>query len=424
MFYVIIGIVLGSNLLWYFLSDTWLRGDLANYPKTQKYTRIALLIWMLIILIPLISQFTKLGNILEIGPWIWISIIYLWIGGIMFWVLGLAAVGIPVFSISKIYKYYLRLAKKIKQMPSAQETEQETDRRAEQESQQVSSRGISRRQLLRLGLVAAPPLIVATTSIGTVFAKNNLNVRYIDLPVVNLPPDLEGYTITHLSDTHVGMVTGRERIENIVQTANQLQSNMIVVTGDILDNNFNYMSDVVDTIGQLKAEHGVHLCIGNHDKIHNADDWIKAIRDARLNLLLDESILIDTGGTSIKLLGIDYARNESEDTSNIYKADEHTKTPEKSLKILLAHHPHAFDPASELGIPITLAGHTHGGQIAIRLGEEFELFNAGDYLFRYVDGIYRKEQGNSLYVHRGSGDWFPLRAGVPTEVVQLRLTNA
>jgi predicted MPP superfamily phosphohydrolase len=416
------------------LSDAWLRGDLANYPKAQKYTRIALLIWMLIILLPLISQFANLGNILEIGPWIWISITYLWIGGIMFWILGLAAVGIPVFSIPKLYKYYIRLAKEKKQILTEQVSGQVIEQDAEAvpkelmsptlDTELVRSSGINRRQLLRLGLVAAPPLIVATTSIGTVFAKNNLNVRYIDLPVANLPQDLEGYTITHLSDTHVGMVTGRDRIEHIVQIANQLKSNMIVLTGDILDNDFNYMSDVVDTIGQLKAEHGVHLCIGNHDKIHNADDWIKAIRDARLNLLLDESFIIDTGGTPIKLLGIDYVSKESQDASNIYKADEHIKTPDKSLKILLAHHPHAFDPAAKAGIPITLAGHTHGGQIAIRLGENFELFNAGDYLFRYVDGIYRKEQGNSLYVHRGSGDWFPLRAGVPTEVVQLRLIGA
>lgn len=295
------------------------------------------------------------------------------------------------------------------------------------ENEKVSDReerSLSRRQLLKLGLVAAPPFIVGTTSIATVFAKNTLNVRYIDLPVKDLPLDLEGYTITHLSDIHVGMVTGRKRVENIVETANQLKSNMTVVTGDILDNNFDYMPDLVDTIGQLKAEQGVHLCIGNHDKIHNADEWIATVRDAGLDLLIDESIVIDTGKTPIKLLGIDYSRHEYEDAKNIQKADLYSKTPDNSFKILLAHHPHAFDAATDAGIPVTLAGHTHGGQIAIRIGDEFELFNAGHYLFRYVDGIYQKEQGSSLYVHRGSGDWFPLRAGVPTEVVQLRLVRS
>lgn len=469
-------IVLGSNLAWYFLSDSWLRSDLRDYPRTKKYTRISLLLWMSMILIPLVVPMLGLGNPLGIGPWIWISIVYLWMMGIMFWMLGLAAVGIPAWG----YFYYRnrnqlrKMSNKISENTKADNiiadnmsandniandkvsddelvasdmlekdkvsdnpvtTDMIENNKASDnlvasnmmENDKVSDkeeRSLSRRQLLKLGLVAAPPFIVGTTSIATVFAKNNLNVRYIDLPVKDLPPDLEGYTITHLSDIHVGMVTGRKRVENIVETANQLKSNMTVVTGDILDNNFDYMPDLVDTIGQLKAEQGVHLCIGNHDKIHNAEEWITTVRDAGLDLLIDESIVIDTGKTPIKLLGIDYSRHEYEDMKNIQKADRYSKTPDNSFKILLAHHPHAFDAATEAGIPVTLAGHTHGGQIAIRIGDEFELFNAGHYLFRYVDGIYQKEQGSSLYVHRGSGDWFPLRVGVPTEVVQLRLVRS
>ncbi|OEH84689.1 hypothetical protein BHU72_07570 [Desulfuribacillus stibiiarsenatis] len=413
MFFVVVTIVLGFNLGWYLLSDWWLRKELHSYPKARRYSRIALVIWMFIVFVPIVSQLVGLGNPLEYGPWIWTSVLYLWMGAILFWMLGLAIIGIPTWG---FLRYYDRKNRK-------QVTHSEQMQATEVLESTAQDNILSRRQVLKLGLVAAPPLLVGSTAIATVFAKDRLNVRYIDLPVRNLPHDLEGYTITHLSDTHVGIVTGRERIENIVNTANQLKSNMTVVTGDILDNNFEYMPDLVDTIGQLKADHGVHLCIGNHDKIHNANEWITTVRNAGMDLLLDESIVIDTGGTPIKLLGIDYSRQEADDYRNIRKADEHVNTPENGLKILLAHHPHAFDPASEADIPITLAGHTHGGQIAIRIGEEYELFNAGNYLFRYVDGIYRKEQGNSLYVHRGSGDWFPLRAGVPTEVVQIRLVR-
>lgn len=407
MFLLILIIMLVFNVTWYLISDYWLRQVLKNYRIARKYTRIALLLWMFIIFIPIISAAFGLGNPLESSPWLWTSVIYLWMGAIVLWMLGMAIVFIPIWRYSKF-----------KSLSNIEE-----EKLNNVENTNLASDGLSRRQFVKIGLVATPPLLVSGIALTTVFSKRNLNVRKIDLPVTNLPPDLEGYTITQISDTHIGILTGREQMEYIVSTANQLKSNMTVITGDILDNNYDFMPDLVDTISELQAEQGVFLCIGNHDKIDSGNKWVQDIRKAGFNLLFDESTIVDTGATPIKLLGIDFARNLKEDYVNIKRADEHTQTPDKNLKILLAHHPHAFDAAAEMNIPLTLAGHTHGGQLALRIGESFELFNAGNYLFRYVDGIYKKDEGNSLFVHRGSGDWFPLRTGVPTEVVQLRLVS-
>ncbi|OEF96622.1 metallophosphoesterase [Desulfuribacillus alkaliarsenatis] len=421
MFIIILLIVLGINIAWYLLSDKWLRTDLEKFPKARRYTRIALSIWIGIIFIPLLSASLGLGNPLESGPWAWISILYLWIGTILFWMIGLAVVGIPIWGVEQLLIYFRN--REAKGTHDEKEHDKKEHNASKQEDESVDSPRLNRRQLVKLGLVATPPLLVSGGTVAAVIGKRNLNVRTIDLPVRNLPQNLEGFTITQLSDTHIGMLTGRERVENIVETANSFNSNITVVTGDILDNNFDYMPDLVDTMSQLKAEQGVYLCIGNHDKMYDPSNWVRTVRKSGLNLLLDESTIIDTGGTPIKLLGIDFSNQLSQDIRNIRTADEDTRTPENSMKILLAHHPHAFDAAVQADIPTTLAGHTHGGQIVLKIGEKYELFNPGNYLFRYVDGIYRKEDGSSLFVHRGSGDWFPLRTGVPAEVVQLRLVT-
>src|SRR2546421_5506017 len=89
------------------------------------------------------------------------------------------------------------------------------------------------------------------------------------------------------------------------------------------------------------------------------------------------------------------------------------------FQILLAHHPHAFDPAAAAGIPLTLSGHTHGGQLMLN-----ERLGAGPVMFRYWSGLYRKPDGNALFVSNGVGNWFPLRLHAPAEIVHLTLRSA
>jgi hypothetical protein len=89
-----------------------------------------------------------------------------------------------------------------------------------------------------------------------------------------------------------------------------------------------------------------------------------------------------------------------------------------AFPILLAHHPHAFDPAAEAGIPLTLAGHTHGGQLMLT-----EHIGPGPLMYKYWSGMYRKEQ-SQLVVSNGVGNWFPLRINAPAEIVHITLRPA
>jgi predicted MPP superfamily phosphohydrolase len=86
-----------------------------------------------------------------------------------------------------------------------------------------------------------------------------------------------------------------------------------------------------------------------------------------------------------------------------------------AFPILLAHHPHAFDPAAAAGIPLTLAGHTHGGQLMLT-----DTLGFGPAMFRYWSGEYRKGD-NALVVSNGVGNWFPLRINAPAEIIHLTL---
>ncbi|MBS4026142.1 MAG: metallophosphoesterase [Clostridia bacterium] len=416
-FFVVIAIIMTLNLSWYALSDYWVRRNLADFPEARQMARWALVLWMAMILIPIVGMaIPGMGNLLEYGPWLWVAVFNLWMGAIFFWMIGVALIGIPVWGTGKLMTWWQEKKERAK-------GEIKTIVGQEEFANNKEAPGLSRRQLIKLGLVAAPPLLVSGGAAVSWWNMQRLNVYQVDLPVVDLPYDLEGFTITHLSDIHIGILTGRERVEKIVAAANSLNSDLAVVTGDILDQDIAFMPDMVETVGALTAPLGVYLCIGNHDKIYDADTWITNVRKAKLNLLLDQGTLIDTGKTPLKLLGIDFAREERFDEININKADGSLAAPENALKILLAHHPHAFDAAVRTGIPVTLAGHTHGGQLVLRAGEHLELFNPGRLLFRYVDGIYRSDQGHTLFVHKGSGDWFPLRIGAPAEIVQLRLVG-
>ena len=402
LFLIAILAILLLNLLWYLVSDYWLRNGLAQYPKSRSVTRLALLMWMIVVFIPIIGMSVPyFSSFLTYGAWGWLALFHLWIGSIFFWMIGMGILGVPV----SIYNY---LAKKIKA------------RKARLQLATNQTDALTRRKLLRLALVAAPPLIVSGSTLAAVATRDRLNIYTKDLPVVDLPGDLNGLTITQLSDLHVGTLMGRERIEGIVSEANSLKSDIIVVTGDILDRDIRYMPDLLETLGELKAPMGVYLCLGNHDKIYNADRWIEEVRGAELNLLLNQSTIIDTGGTPLKMMGIDFTNNDSENFAFIQEAEEYSNA-DNALKILLAHHSHAFDAAAAMGIPVTLAGHTHGGQLVLKDPWGNEIFNPGNALFRYVKGIYRSPRGRTLFVHAGSGDWFPLRMGVPCEIVQLRL---
>jgi predicted MPP superfamily phosphohydrolase len=170
--------------------------------------------------------------------------------------------------------------------------------------------------------------------------------------------------------------------------------------------------------------------------MNGADRFEGQVRDAGLPLLLDESKTINLPGrtTPIQMLGVAWGELKrgsdlgriGREARRMYRKHSNARTAESiqhlvarrqkdAFPILLAHHPHAFDPAAAAGLPLVLSGHTHGGQLMLTKN-----IGVGPMRFRYWSGIYEKP-ASRLFVNNGVGNWFPLRINAPPEIVRLTL---
>jgi predicted MPP superfamily phosphohydrolase len=172
----------------------------------------------------------------------------------------------------------------------------------------------------------------------------------------------------------------------------------------------------LDAVLKMQARYGVWTCEGNHDLIENRWAFENQTKAAGVNLLIDEQQILDVNGHPLQLLGLRWGRGQAAIDSSMRNVLS-LRRPD-AFPILLAHHPHAFDNAAAAGIPLTLSGHTHGGQLMLN-----ERLGAGPVMFRYWSGLY--SNGDSrLVVSNGVGNWFPLRTHAPAEIIHITLRGA
>lgn len=274
--------------------------------------------------------------------------------------------------------------------------------------------GMTRRQILGSLAIACPLLATYGTSLFTLRQIQEFRIRRITVPLAGLPAGLEGMTIAHLTDTHVGKFTHGPLLQKLADATTGLKADLILFTGDLIDNS---IVDLPPALEMLRKIHGpgFFMIEGNHDLIDDGYAFRREVQAAGLPLLLDESASIQIRGVPVQILGIKWDRQEERMNLRI----DHVAKMRRAgaFPILLAHHPHAFDRAAELGIPLTLAGHTHGGQLMVT-----DHIGAGPVLFRYWSGLYRKA-ASALVVSNGAGNWFPLRTHSPAEIIHLTLTR-
>jgi len=276
---------------------------------------------------------------------------------------------------------------------------------------------LSRRQFLGVALAAAPPLFNLSFATIAMRQLDQFRVRRFVLPIVGLPSDLHGLTITQISDMHVGRFTSGRVLREVVRVVNELRADLVLLTGDLINDAFADLDHGLDLVRSMQASHGVYLIEGNHDLIENGPEFERRMKDSGIPFLLDESVVITVRGTALQLLGLSWTRaRENRDVAIAAAVRQllNQRQPE-SFPILLAHHPHAFDAAAAASVPLTLAGHTHGGQLMLN-----EQYGFGPALFRYWSGLYTKG-ASKLIVSNGVGNWFPLRLRAPAELLHLTL---
>jgi predicted MPP superfamily phosphohydrolase len=276
---------------------------------------------------------------------------------------------------------------------------------------------LSRRQFLGVALAAAPPLFNLSLATIAVRQLDQFRVRRFVLPIAALPSDLHGLTIAQISDMHVGRFTSGRVLREVVRLVNGLRADLILLTGDLINDALVDLDHGLDLVRFMQARHGVYLIEGNHDLIENGPEFERRVKHSGIPFLLDESVVITARGTPLQLLGLSWTRARENRDVAIAAAVRHLlnqRQPE-SFPILLAHHPHAFDAAAAASLPLTLAGHTHGGQLMLS-----EHYGFGPALFRYWSGLYTKG-ASKLIVSNGVGNWFPLRVRAPAELLHLTL---
>ena len=237
----------------------------------------------------------------------------------------------------------------------------------------------------------------------------------------DLPPGLDGLRIAHLSDVHAGIHMERDKMEAIVAQTNALQPDLICQTGDMIDIAASFIPDYVRAFRDLRAPLGVVTVLGNHDRYTGEDAVIRGVRDAGQAFVQNGARVVERNGAPLALVGIDDPRTwRVDDPQDTDVGVALRRTPPGVFKILLAHRPGAFDGAAPRGVPLTLAGHIHGGQFYLPVIG----WSAGRLITKYVMGHFR--QGSSqLYVSRGIGVvGVPIRVFVPPEIALIELRRS
>ncbi len=276
----------------------------------------------------------------------------------------------------------------------------------------------TRRRFLDMLATATPALL---TGAGVGYSRTQLRefrIRPIDVALPGLPPELDGLRIALVSDLHVGTFTNGQTVKRVVEETNRLDVDLVLLPGDLINNALADLSDALDAVSNMQSRHGAYLCVGNHDLIEDGAKFIRRVK-ARVPLLVNESRIVRIRGRIVQLLGLPWNRDETRIANSVRHLAQ--QIAPDAFPILLAHHPHAFDTAAAVGIPLTVSGHTHGGQLMLGGAVGF-----GPLMYRYWSGLYRKPapNGASLVVSNGVGNWFPLRIGAPAEIIHLTLRSA
>ncbi len=279
---------------------------------------------------------------------------------------------------------------------------------------EVSPSSSRRRFLLSArGAFLTAPVVFAGAAV--IVERNRFVTVEKDLHYPGLPPDLDGLRIAHISDIHRGPFLDREELERLVAMSNEMRAHLAVVTGDLITARDDYLTDCVTTLGGLRADAGVIGCLGNHEIVARCQGRAKREGAAvGLDFLRGEKRVLRFGKAQLNVAGVDYQR-----MGRPYLAGAERWRRPDAFNLMLSHNPDVFPVAADQGWDLTLAGHTHGGQLTIEGLRQY--VNIARIFTPYVYGAYERS-GSKIFVTSGIGTvGVPARMGAPPEVAFIRL---
>lgn len=300
--------------------------------------------------------------------------------------------------------------------------------RADFEKDPDPSFSLARRKFLSNTAIAAGALPLAGAGYGFLFGRVQFEKSFVHLKLSRLPREFHGFRIAQLSDIHIGPFMPASDVRRVVDMTNALKPDLIVLTGDYITWDPDTQGAAVDSLTGLKAPLGIYGCLGNHEMItHTEASITRLFAEHNVRILRYERAPIQVGKESLNLIGVDYEilrRRGHLDEHHVrqYLPGVDQLVQPGQVNILLSHNPNTFDRAAEMGIDLSLSGHTHGGQISLDfISPDLSIARL---ITPYVKGHFQKP-GGQLYVNRGIGTIaVPIRFDAPPEITLFELERA
>ncbi|MCT4628981.1 metallophosphoesterase [Winogradskyella sp.] len=284
---------------------------------------------------------------------------------------------------------------------------------------------------IALGLAAIP---FASILYGVIKGKYNFKVLKYTLHFEDLPDAFDGYRLTQISDVHSGSFDNINKVEYAIDLINEQQSDIIVFTGDMVNNKAEEMKPYMDVFKKLKAKDGLYSVLGNHDygdyvswdskeaKKQNLEDLKTIQKEIGFDLLLNENRFIEKEGERIAIVGVEnWGKGGFKKAGDLKKAS--SLIDKDDFKILLSHDPSHWDEEvvnDKYHYHLTLSGHTHGMQFGIEIPGWFK-WSPVKWRYKQWAGIY-ETLGQYINVNRGFGYLaFPGRVGIWPEITVIEL---
>lgn len=261
---------------------------------------------------------------------------------------------------------------------------------------------------------------------GTYYENQALEISRVTLPYKGLHPDLLGFRIVQVTDIHAGPLISFDTVSKVVSMANALKPDLIVLTGDYVNNNPAYISGCLRLLNDLRASAGVFGVYGNHDYYTGISAMRAGFSKTHISMLSDGRQRAKGFEGLVNIIGVDDPmRGWATDAQFKNVADVAALADRNQFNLLLSHRPGIFGVSKALKVDLTLAGHTHGGQIIVPgVGERG--FSLARLFLTYTNGLYASDEDSQvrMYVSRGIGTIIaPVRLFCRPEIVEFTLTR-
>lgn len=291
----------------------------------------------------------------------------------------------------------------------------------------------SRRAFIRTSAALVSGYAFIGSTVG-VLDSDNYEIGYKEIKINNLPEEIKGTTITLVSDIHSGPYMNEEMMSEYTKVINNLNSDFILIPGDLTNSNKTEVHPFANAFKNLKAPKGVYASLGNHDYFSDAEYIANTVqKETPINLLRNQSDLININGKNICIMGVEDTRQSGAKSDSVLMSyldftvdNTIKKIKEKNLeynevpKLVLFHKPYFFEEMADKNFDLILSGHTHGGQVVLAKLGDVNVSFAGA-VSKYISGLY--ETGNSkMYISRGIGSVaLPIRFNCPPEITKITL---